>query len=541
MGEKISEKICRFTLIIVILLAVQSGSASDYPDFVGYVNDYAHLLSAPQASALNQELRDFDNRTTIEVAVVTVNSIGSENPQDYAVNLANYWGVGKRDKNNGIIFLVAMQSHDIWIEVGSGLSGQFSDSQVQQIVDNVIIPQFRTDRPDLGVINGVHSIISHFGDSSTPKNGPISSTFHDSTSQDSTSQDRERKTAVVLLVLFGILSVFGVTRWSQAKKNNEKIIDLKKLLNDLVDREAASLEALKDLKANYVQSIWQSAEEAFSRVDHESLELELLNAERTSRSGMIKAGAARSQIDVLENKFKVAQENIEVPISRLAEAKRAQQECAAILAGLDAAFLQAEKESVAGEISMATRLNLEVARHNHQEALSQSKQSMNEVDWITLYSRQLKILEDVEQVSKDAVRDRAIAEKIAGQDPDELMAKMEKTLSEAEKDLGKSSVAQEDLQAARAEYERTHEYSSGRMNTIDLYLIMTRINSNIEQGHQHHMDAVEKVRQMAEARAREKATAVHHNGFGSSGSRSLGGGRMGGGSHGGGSHGGGKW
>lgn len=535
MGEKISEKICRFTLIIVILLAVQSGSASDYPDFVGYVNDYAHLLSAPQASALNQELRDFDNRTTIEVAVVTVNSIGSENPQDYAVNLANYWGVGKRDKNNGIIFLVAMQSHDIWIEVGSGLSGQFSDSQVQQIVDNVIIPQFRTDRPDLGVINGVHSIISHFGGSSTPKTGPISSTYHDST-----SQDRERKTAVVLLVLFGILSIFSVTRWSQAKKNNEKIIDLKKLLNNLVDREAASLEALKDLKANYVQSIWQSAEEAFSRVDHESLELELLNAERTSRSGMIKAGAARSQIDVLENKFKVAQENIEVPISRLAEAKRAQQECAAILAGLDAAFLQAEKESVAGEISMATRLNLEAARHNHQEALSQSKQSTNEVDWIALYGRLLKIREDVEQVSKDAVRDRAIAEKIAGQDPDELLAKMKQTLSEAEKVLGKSGAAQEDLQAARAEYDRTHEYSSGRMNTIDLYLIMTRINSNVEQGHQHHMKAVEKARQMAESRAREKATAVHHNGFGSSGSRSFGGGRMGGGS-GGGSHGGGKW
>ena len=119
MREKISGKICRFMLLMPILLAFQSVSASDYPDFVGYVNDYAHLLSAPQASTLNQELRDFDNRTTIEVAVVTIDSIGSEKPQDYAVNLANYWGVGKRDKNNGIIFLVAMKSHDIWIEVGS--------------------------------------------------------------------------------------------------------------------------------------------------------------------------------------------------------------------------------------------------------------------------------------------------------------------------------------------------------------------------------------------------------------------------------------
>ena len=115
MSKTISGTLCGALLLLTILLAVQSVSAAPYPDFVGYVNDYAHLLSAPQASALNQDLRDFDNRTTIEVAVVTVDSIGSESPGDYAVNLGNYWGVGKRDKNNGIVFLVAMESHDIWI------------------------------------------------------------------------------------------------------------------------------------------------------------------------------------------------------------------------------------------------------------------------------------------------------------------------------------------------------------------------------------------------------------------------------------------
>ncbi len=116
-------------------------SEQDYPDFVGYVNDYAHLLSAPQASSLNQELRDFDNRTTIELAVVTVNSIGEDSPQSYAVDLANYWGIGKRDKDNGIILLVAMQSRDIWIETGRGLAGEISDRQVQGIVDDIIIPR----------------------------------------------------------------------------------------------------------------------------------------------------------------------------------------------------------------------------------------------------------------------------------------------------------------------------------------------------------------------------------------------------------------
>ncbi len=477
---------------------------------------------------MNQELRDFDNRTTIEVAVVTVNSIGNENSQDYAVNLANYWGVGKRDKNNGIIFLVAMQSHDIWIEVGQGLSGQFSDHQVQQIADNVIIPQFRANRPDLGVINGVHSIISHFGVSSTKQTVPIVAS----------SQDRDLgnpnffglATYVLLLVLLGILLILGIIWWWQAKKNNARISDFKKLFNELVDREMAAFEALKELKANYVLSIWQNAEEAFSHVDHGSLELKLLNAERTSRRGLIRVRAAQFQISELESSFKKAQENVEAPISKLAEAKSAQQECAAILAGLDAAFLQAEKESVVDQISIATRLNLETARYAHQEALSLSTKPANGVDWIVLLDNLVKIREAVEQVSKDAVRDRAIFEKIQGQDPDEMLTKMKKDLDTAERTLGPLGAAEPDLKAARAEYDRAQEYRSGKLNTIDLYLIMNSINSNTEQGHQHHKKAVEKA--IEEARY----TPVHHTGFGSSGSGSFGGGIMGGGSHGGG-----KW
>jgi len=539
MKETISEQIIRSIFLMIILFAIQNGSASDYPDFVGYVNDYAHLLSAPQASALNQELRDFDNRTTIEVAVVTVNSIGSENPQNYAVNLANYWGVGKRDKNNGIIFLIAMQSHDIWIEAGSGLSNQFSDSQIQEIVDRVVIPQFRAGRPDLGVINGVHSIVSHFSSSSTSQNAPISASSPRNVDIGNPNFFK-LAASLILLLLLGSLSVFGITLRSQAKRNSAKIDDLKKLFNELVDKEAAALESLKELKANYTQSVWKSAEDAFNLVDHEKLELDLLGAERICNRGLISAHAAQSKLSELESSFEKAQKNVDAPINKLAEAKSARQECAAILAGLDAAFLQAEKETNEGQISMTTRMNLEAARHVHQEALTSSKQPADAVDWIILLDKLAKVRKAVEQVSKDAVRDRAIAEKIQGQDPDEMLAKMKKTLEEAEKNLGTSYAARPDIEAAKAEYERARRLS-GQMTTvpvnqrtaipIDLYLINTSINDNIERGHRHRMEEIERGRQ-----ATERATAAHHTGFGSSGSRSFGGGRMGGGSHGGG-----KW
>jgi uncharacterized membrane protein YgcG len=143
-----------------------------------------------------------------------------------------------------------------------------------------------------------------------------------------------------------------------------------------------------------------------------------------------------------------------------------------------------------------------------------------------------RLEEAVEQVSKDAIRDRGIAQKIQGQNPDEMLAKMKQTLDAAEEKLGSADAAREDLQAARESYARTHGYRTGDLNAIDLYLIMAALNNNVSQGYRHQQIEVERAR----TRERERATAVHHTGFGSSGSRSFGGGRMGGGSHGGG-----KW
>lgn len=530
-------------LLLMIFLAVQSGSAATYPDFVGYVNDYAHLLSAPQASALNQELRDFDNRTTIEVAVVTVDSIGDEDPGDYAVNIGNYWGVGKRDKDNGIIFLVAMESHDIWIEVGPGLSGQISDRQVLQIVDAVIIPQFRADHPDLGIINGVHSLIAHFEGSAIPDTTAPVYAFPQEADIQPFENSGFLKIAGVLLLLavVGILSVFGITRSSQARRNKAKVDDLKKLVDEMVDRESAGLEALKELKAQFVPSIWQGTEVAFNLVDRQKLELELLNAERAARRGLFSARDAQAQIDELEITFTKALEDIDGPIKKLYEVKNAQLECPRLLAGLDAAFQNAEKETMGDQISMATRMKLAEARHTYEEVSSLAKQPVNTIDWIVLLDKLEKVREAVEQISKDAVRDRGIAEKIKGQDPDEMLERMKIIMEEAEKTRVSVDKRIYDLDDAWYEYYKAQNYHSGNLNPVDLYLIMTEIEIIIER---HHMEAVEKARKEVqehekareEAREHGRATSVHHEGFGSSGSDSFGGGKMGGGSRGGG-----KW
>ncbi len=543
-----AKRICGLLLLTLILFACQGASTSAYPDYVGYVNDYAHLLSASQASALNQELRDFDNRTTIEVAVVTVNSLEGESPQDYATNIGNYWGVGKRDKNNGIVFLVATDSHDIWIEVGPGLSSQFTSSQVQQIVDNVVIPDFRAGRSDQGIIDGVHSIINHFEStgvsSGTPTTSPspITPVTVPSPGAPITSPPPGKGSsgifgslwtyaAIFIIACVGVFAVFRNRRQSQTKKNETRLIEDRKLLNEMVNKESAALNALKELKANYAQSVWNKVEEAFSAVDPDKLELGLLEAERVSKQGWNSASKAQSLIDEWERNMHSALNTVDSVPKKLAEVKSAQQKSAAILAGLGAAFDQAERETAGNDISMATRKDLEKARQVYKESSSLAQQPANTVDWIVLLSQLTDLDAAVEKVSKDAARDKGIAERIQGQDPDEMLAKMKQMLDAAEEKLGRSEEAQEDMEAARENYARTRGYRSGDLNAIDLYLIMMAMNNNVSQGYRHQEMAVARARQAASA-----PTAVHHTGFGSSGSGSFGGGRMGGGSHGGG-----KW
>jgi hypothetical protein len=217
---------------------------------------------------------------------------------------------------------------------------------------------------------------------------------------------------------------------------------------------------------------------------------------------------------------------------KLAEVKSAQQKSAAILAGLGAAFSQAERETAGNDISMATRKDLEKARQIYKESSSLAQQPADRVDWIVLLSQLTDLEAAVEKVSKDAARDKGIAERIQGQDPDEMLAKMKQMLDTAEEKLGKSDEARGDMEAARENYARSRGYRSGDLNMIDLYLIMMAMNSNVSQGYRHQEMAVAKARQAAAS----APTAVHHTGFGRSGSGSFGGGRMGGGSHGGG-----KW
>jgi uncharacterized protein len=124
----------------------------------GYVNDFAGVMSEDAKSSLEAELVAFEKETSNEITVAIVPNLGGDYIENYAVKLFEEWGVGKADKDNGALFLLAIEDREVRIEVGYGLEGALPDSLAQRILDEEVTPHLRNGDYDLGVTAGIRYI-----------------------------------------------------------------------------------------------------------------------------------------------------------------------------------------------------------------------------------------------------------------------------------------------------------------------------------------------------------------------------------------------
>lgn len=123
------------------------------------VNDYANVLTAQQADALEQKLVQYDKRTSNQIAVVLVNELEGKSVEDAAMQLGRNWGVGNKEFNNGIVILAAIKDRKITIQVGYGLEGAVPDLTAKSIIDNRIKPNFKAGNYYRGLDESVDDII----------------------------------------------------------------------------------------------------------------------------------------------------------------------------------------------------------------------------------------------------------------------------------------------------------------------------------------------------------------------------------------------
>ncbi|CAN5188655.1 hypothetical protein BH10PSE9_BH10PSE9_13830 [soil metagenome] len=160
------------TLAIIAALASASAAvaAPKFPALSGRVVDEANILPAATRSALDAKLAALEAATTDQFVVVMLASLQGYEIADFGYQLGRAWGIGQKDKNNGVLLIVAPKERDVRIEVGYGLEGDLTDAVTKLIIENSILPKFRAGDMAAGIAAGVDDIIRVLtGDAATFK------------------------------------------------------------------------------------------------------------------------------------------------------------------------------------------------------------------------------------------------------------------------------------------------------------------------------------------------------------------------------------
>jgi uncharacterized protein len=137
---------CLFILIACMPLV--GFSQQDFPNAPvppRLVNDFSNTLSSQQVQQLERKLVAYNDSTSSQVTIVLIRSIGPYDISDYTFQLGDKWGIGKKDLDNGVLILAAMDDRKVFIATGYGMEGAIPDILAKRIVDQLIVPNFRID------------------------------------------------------------------------------------------------------------------------------------------------------------------------------------------------------------------------------------------------------------------------------------------------------------------------------------------------------------------------------------------------------------
>src|SRR3989344_1997451 len=136
-----------------------------------YVNDYAGMLSPDQVATLETKLENYEKQTTNEIAVVTIPSLDGDVIENVAQDIFTKWGIGKKDKDNGVLLLISFADRKTRIQTGYGVEGDLTDIGTSYIQSDIITPAFRNGDYFSGIDGAIDKIIQALGGSNIVPEG----------------------------------------------------------------------------------------------------------------------------------------------------------------------------------------------------------------------------------------------------------------------------------------------------------------------------------------------------------------------------------
>ena len=161
----------RFSVILLLLL-IPIVSAVDFPVLNDFVTDQADIISPEYEQQITSLAKQIEQETTVEIAVVTVQSLEGLSKEDYSMQLFEKYGLGKEDVDNGLLVLVSMDEREYRVEVGYGLEGLIPDASKVTLGTRILEPNFKEGEfgkgiyemliAVQGILNGEEEVLSQY-------------------------------------------------------------------------------------------------------------------------------------------------------------------------------------------------------------------------------------------------------------------------------------------------------------------------------------------------------------------------------------------
>ncbi len=159
---------CAVLLALPVLLVPGVSHARAVPALTGRVVDEAQLLSPALRQRIDGMLFAYQQQTGHQLAVLTVRSLDGDPLEDFSIRVVEAWQLGDKQRDDGVLLLVAVAERKLRIEVGYGLEGDLPDAVASRIIRDHITPAFRRGQPDAGIVAGLQAIMQATGGANIP-------------------------------------------------------------------------------------------------------------------------------------------------------------------------------------------------------------------------------------------------------------------------------------------------------------------------------------------------------------------------------------
>ncbi|MBT4577177.1 TPM domain-containing protein [Candidatus Woesearchaeota archaeon] len=162
----------KLSIILVFLLIIPSTLAINFPVLNDFITDQANIIDPEYEQQITALAKQIEQTTTVEIAIVTVQSLEGMSKEEYSATLFEKYEIGKKDVDNGLLVLVAMDEREYRVDVGYGLEGLIPDASKVTLGTRILEPNFKEDEfgkgifemlvAVQGILNGEEEVLSKY-------------------------------------------------------------------------------------------------------------------------------------------------------------------------------------------------------------------------------------------------------------------------------------------------------------------------------------------------------------------------------------------